>query len=74
MYTQCTYMYVVLTSEDGDGGGLASSIVSQESSDLTLIHVETQLIHSHFPLTLLLLVTGQQLGQYVLLCKHHDQN
>ena len=34
------------TSEYGDGGGLASSIVSQESSDLTLIHVQTQTIHS----------------------------
>ena len=33
------------TSEYGDGGGLSSSIMSQESSDLTLIHVQTQTIH-----------------------------
>ena len=33
------------TSEYGDGGGLASSIVTQESSDLTLIHVQIQTIH-----------------------------
>ena len=41
----------VRTSEYGDGGGLASSIVAQEGSDLTLIHVQTQLIHCHLPPT-----------------------
>ena len=35
----------IRTGEYGDGGGLASSIVAQESSDLTLIHVEIQTVH-----------------------------
>ena len=38
-----------VTSEYGDGGGLASSIVTQEGGDLTLIHVQLQLIHCHLP-------------------------
>ena len=33
------------TGEYGDGGGLASSIVAQESSDLALIHVEIQTVN-----------------------------
>ena len=41
----CIYMYMYVTSEYGDGGGLASSIVAQEGSDLTLIHVQIQLIN-----------------------------
>ena len=40
------------TSEYGDGGGLASSIVAQESSDLTLIHVQIQPIHCNHSLSL----------------------
>ena len=42
------------TSEYGDGGGLASSIVTQESSDLTLIHVQIQTIHCNLSLFLFL--------------------
>ena len=40
------------TSEYGDGGGLASSIVTQESSDLSLIHVQIQTIHCNHSLGL----------------------
>ena len=40
----------IRTGEYGDGGGLASSIVAQESSDLTLIHVQIQTVHRQ-PLT-----------------------
>ena len=41
--------YIVLACEDRDSGGLSSSIVPQEGSDLTFIHVEPETIHSYFP-------------------------
>ena len=54
------------TSEYGDGGGLASSIVTQESSDLSLIHVQIQTVHCQ-PLT----TPGEQpLQANHLLIKH----
>ena len=56
------YMYVY-TSEYRDGGGLASSIVAQEGSDLTLIHVQTQFIHCHLPPT----SSKQSLQQYTIM-------
>ena len=56
----CVYIRPLThTSEHGDGGGLASSIVPQECSDLTLIHVQVQFIHSSLSLLFLLLAHEQ---------------
>ena len=33
------------SSEDGHCGGLPRTVVSQQYSDLTLVHVEVQLVH-----------------------------
>ena len=54
------------TSEYGHGGGLAGPVVTQESSDLTLVHVEVQTVHRYLPPLLSLLVASQQLYQQVL--------
>ena len=51
-----------LTCEDGHGSCLAGSIMSQESSDLSLVHVETELIHGHLALLLLILEQAGQKG------------
>ena len=42
-----------LTCEDGHGGGLPCPIVSQQSRDLALVHVQTQIIHCLLRLGLL---------------------
>ena len=41
---------VSLTCQYGHGSGLAGSIMAKQSSDLTFIHVQIQIIHS-FPLS-----------------------
>ena len=37
------------TGEHGHGGGLAGSVVAQESRDLALVHVEIELVHGYLP-------------------------
>ena len=34
------------TCEDGHGGGLSRPVVAQQGSDLSLVHVEAQVVHS----------------------------
>ena len=55
------------TSEYGEGGGLASSIVTQEGSDLALVHVQVEVIHCHFPLYLSVHSVETGLGEDVVL-------
>ena len=50
-FPKAHYASNLLTGKYGDGGGLSSSIVAQESSDLTLIHVEAEFIHCNLLLT-----------------------
>ena len=44
----CEFSVMQSTSEYGDGGGLSSSIMAQESSDLTLVHVEVEFVDCNF--------------------------
>ena len=53
----------VPTSEDGHCSGLPCSIVTQESSDLTLVHVEGEVINSFGSNVLLLPSAGEKLGE-----------
>ena len=62
--TVCLHVHVCVhtyahTSEYGDGSGLAGSIVTQEGSDLTFIHVQVQFVHSALSLFLPLLAHKQ---------------
>ena len=59
MYLHICTVHVMYTSEHGDGGSLASSIVAQEGSDLTLIHVQLQFVHSKLSLFVMFLVHEQ---------------
>ena len=70
MYSHNVHVH---TGEYGDGGGLASSIMAQEGSDLTLIHVQTQFIHCHLPplLSFSLVTTPLYIHVHVhVLCMH----
>ena len=40
----------VQASEDGHGGGLAGTIVTQQGSDLVLVHVQGNVLHCHLGL------------------------
>ncbi len=48
---------MILTCEDGQGGGLPRPIVAQQGRDLATVHVEAQVVHSFLRLRLL---EGQQ--------------